>query len=66
MSCRRTKKLDVAQKAIMKELNIPVLDMFDMSFEMTEFVIDGRHFTKTWSQYVLDYFFPLSKENILY
>jgi len=60
----RGRHLDVAQKKLMEELNVPVIDMFDMTYEMAELhkPNDVMHYIPEAQNYLVDYFFPVDKQ----
>jgi len=60
VSLVRGRHLDTAQKELMRELNVPVIDMFEMTYEMAElhFTDDTLHYNNEMIKYLLDYFIP--------
>ena len=56
----RGRHLDAAQKIQMEELNVPVIDMFEMTYEMAEFHRDNdiMHYNEEMQKYWIDYFIP--------
>jgi len=60
VSLVRGRHLDTAQKELMGELNVPVIDMFEMTYEMAElhFTDDTLHYNNEMIKYLLDYFIP--------
>ena len=56
----RSRHLDAAQKQLMAELQIPVIDMFEISYEMAELHQPGdvMHYNVDMAQYWIDYFVP--------
>jgi len=56
----RGRHLDTAQKELLVELNVTVIDMFDMTYEMPELhrVRDTKHYNPEMAFYWADYFLP--------
>jgi len=56
----RGRHLDAAQKEILGELNVTVIDMFDMTYEMPELhrSRDTKHYNPEMALYWADYFLP--------
>jgi len=52
-----------AQVELMKRLNVPVIDMFNMTFDAAEFHVknDAVHFVPKLDDYLMDYFYPIAE-----
>ena len=61
LSNSRAKMLHDGQMSSMKELGIPVLDMFDLSYDHADMLQtgDGRHYLNEFNDYLMDYFYPV-------
>jgi len=57
VSSGRSRNLDWQQKKLLLQLDVPVLDMWSMSFEMAEFLKNFRHYSRDFNQYAVDYFY---------
>lgn len=56
----RTYLLDKMQKRLMHKLNVPILDVFELSYEMSEFrknPTDARHYNQDFHRIVGKYFY---------
>jgi len=57
----RGKTLDLYQKKLMKALDIPVLDLWDISFQMDEWMqFDGRHYNSGFNRIAMNHFLGIS------
>ena len=63
MSSTRAKSIYDKQVELMRELNIPVLDMYDMTYEAQEHTRpgDGRHYSVFFNDLLMDYFYPTNE-----
>ena len=61
MSNSRANMLHDGQMSLMKELGIPVLDMFDLSYDHADMLQtgDGRHYINEFNDLLMDYFYPI-------
>ncbi|GFH61791.1 hypothetical protein CTEN210_18267 [Chaetoceros tenuissimus] len=64
-STSRAKMLHDGQMELMKELDIPVLDMYDITYEAADHTQNGdaRHYDGIFNEYMIDYFYPVEKGN---
>lgn len=62
-STSRAKMLYDAQMKLMKELDIPVFDMYNFTFEAADQTLpgDARHFNGELNEMMMDYFYPVRK-----
>jgi len=60
----RGRHLDAAQKELLEELNVPVIDMFEITYEMPELHRDGdtKHYNAEMAILWADYFLPQGME----
>jgi len=63
MSSTRAKSINDAQVELMRDLNIPVLAMYNMTYEAQEHMRpgDGRHYTIFFNDLLMDYFYPTNE-----
>ena len=64
MSSTRAKRINDLQVALMTDLSIPVLDMYNMTYEAQEFTRrgDGRHYTNFFNDLLMDYFYFIQNQ----
>ena len=69
-SSSRAKMLHDAQMELMKELDVPVLDMYNFTYEAADQTItknpngDARHYNGIFNERMMDYFYPVKKKGI--
>lgn len=63
LSASRAKMLHDAQIQLMEDLNIPVLDMYNFTYEAADQSLpgDGRHFNGELNERMMDFFYPIEK-----
>ena len=63
MSSTRAKSIYDKQVELMRELNIPVLDMYSLTYEAQEHTRrgDGRHYSVFFNDVLMDYFYPTNE-----
>ena len=64
MSSTRAKRINDLQVALMTDLSIPVLDMYNITYEAQEFTRrgDGRHYTNFFNDLLMDYFYCIQNQ----
>jgi len=60
VSRSRAQDFHEAQVKLMQRLNVPVIDMFNMTFDAAEWhsLNDALHFNPEFNDYLMDYFYP--------
>mmetsp|Transcript_17431 Transcript_17431/g.21292 ORF Transcript_17431/g.21292 Transcript_17431/m.21292 type:complete len:489 (-) Transcript_17431:122-1588(-) len=66
MSTSRAKMLYDAQMGLMRELDIPVIDMYNFTFEAADQTLpgDGRHYNGIFNERMMDYFYPVKNKEM--
>lgn len=64
LSNSRVRFLHEKQKDLMKELNVPYLDLFDAYYLSAHYTAegDGRHFQQDLNELILDWFYPTNEK----